>query len=402
MISGEQYFELEFDEKAMYLTTELINNDIEPVKLCDKIVHITHNDLDGIGCIVVGKMLGIYGHRYEPIHVISTVNEVDMNVINHIIQLNETTGNLEFVKRLIISDISVKDKMISDLLELYNAVGEVILIDHHQTAEWLNEYSWAHVTSGGDSATYLLADYFWKNNLSQFIPNSMERPDEIFEYARIVSRYDTWEWKNNPIDYSEENHNILLNVIGVPGYIDFVTRELFTRGDFKILKNDSNAIVSAILNKRNDDIDKSTKHVLRNISRFMFGRYRAAVIKYESPGDLSIVANNVIKLSNNDPEGGIQVLFILCGDNTLSLRKGDCDINLGELATILAFDPKYGGGHPDAAGCKLDYEAFIGFLRLYYKKSESYNILYKLVTPNHTTNMLGVIKLNDNTALLQC
>ena len=88
----------------------------------------------------------------------------------------------------------------------------------------------------------------------------------------------------------------------------------------------------------------------------------------------------------------------------MSLRKNKRfdAIELGTLAQQLAFDPRYGGGHPDAAGCKLSYDAFIELLRIYYLKSDDYKKLqYRIVTPDsNVVDLLGGIKFNNEVAWL--
>ena len=403
-MTNEEWLELKLDEKLMFLETKFANRDIEPIQVNElKTLHITHNDLDGVGCVAVGKMLQIY-HGEVEYHFIS-VNDVDSAVLSHMVKFDET-GDMYVVGHIIISDVSIKNEEVANFLDTYHNkhIGDVTLIDHHVTAQWLNSYNWANVITGGDSATYLLADYYWTTGLSCYPNTSLGRPHDIFEYARIVSRYDTWQWKNNPIDYTEENHNIILNAIGSEGYLSFVINELNKRESFKIDKNDENPIIVSILSENARSIEKDTKRAMNNVSKFMFGAFRAGIIKYDGKSSLSVIANNVIELSNENGQEGIQVLFVLCGDNLLSLRKSESveGLNLGELAQHLAYDPRNGGGHPSAAGCTLAYDAFIELLKIYYKKNTEFDTLQlRMVTPNeNTVNLLGAIKFNDETALL--
>ena len=397
-----EWSELTTEEKLNFINTKLANRDVEPINTKKKTLHISHNDLDGVGCVAVAMMLGIYPQKVQ--YEFVPVNDADESILREMVEFTDN-GEVIFVSDIIISDISVKNRDVADMLDTFNnVVGTVTLIDHHPTASWLNDYKWAEVITGKDSATYLLADYFWTHGLSKYGNIDEDRPDNIFEYARIVSRYDTWEWKNTPLDLTEENHSIILNAIGTDGYLAFVTDELAKRNTFKICTFDPNPIITAILHEYSNTIEKETERAIKNISKFMLGYIRAAIIKYDGKTSLSVVANNVIEHSHGTDEDDIQVLFILCGDNTLSLRKNKRfdAIELGTLAQQLAFDPRYGGGHPDAAGCKLSYDAFIELLRIYYLKSDDYKKLqYRIVTPDsNVVDFLGGIKFNNEVAWL--
>ena len=406
IMTNEEWLELKVDEKILFLETKFANRDVEPIKVNEsKTLHITHNDLDGVGCVAVGRMLQIYRGEVE-YHFIS-VNAVDDAILTNMVEFDEI-GEMYVVGHIIISDVSVKSDEVANFLDGYNTkhIGSINLIDHHGTAQWLNSYDWANVITGGESATYLLADYYWTNGLSCYPNTSLGRPHDIFEYARIVSRYDTWEWKNNPIDYTEKYHSIILDKIGAEGYLSFVINELSRRGNFKIDKNDENIIIASILSENDRIIERDTKRAMNNISKFMFGDFRAGIIKYDGTGSLSVVSNNVIELSNENGDKGIQVLFVLYGDNLLSLRKSASvsteELDLGMLAQYLAYNPRNGGGHPSAAGCTLSYDAFIELLKIYYKKNnEFHTIQLRMVTPDdNVVKLLGVIKFNDKVGLI--
>lgn len=111
----------------------------------------SHTDLDGYGCNIVMKALGI------------NVDETNINYgeINEVVQdyiQNRIYKNYDIT---FITDISINEevaKLIDNTKDL-----TVILLDHHPTAEWLNKYEWACVTVNNTlektSGTEMLFNY---------------------------------------------------------------------------------------------------------------------------------------------------------------------------------------------------------------------------------------------------
>ena len=54
-----EWSELTTEEKLNFINTKLANRDVEPINTKKKTLHISHNDLDGVGCVAVAMMLGI-------------------------------------------------------------------------------------------------------------------------------------------------------------------------------------------------------------------------------------------------------------------------------------------------------------------------------------------------------
>ena len=71
-----EWMNLTDDEKLVYITMKIVNTAVEPVKINHKrTLHVTHNDLDGVGCFAVGLMLNIYNGEIDYRFV--SVNDVD-------------------------------------------------------------------------------------------------------------------------------------------------------------------------------------------------------------------------------------------------------------------------------------------------------------------------------------
>jgi len=144
---------------------------------------ITHNDLDGIGCEVVFKLL--YGDEVDVLSVGN--NEVD-NIVGQ--SLEELRFGI--YEQLFITDLSVNE----ELAEIINKEGlKVQLLDHHPSATHLNKYSFAnvmtHLSDGlKDSGTHLSFIYLLDKLLNKGLYN-----ESLEDFVELVRQYDTWEWK---------------------------------------------------------------------------------------------------------------------------------------------------------------------------------------------------------------
>ena len=127
----------------------------------------THNDLDGIGCACVLKhVVDVLSFKYR----LSNTSQVDVSYlsydnVNSVIQQFINDKEYENYTLIFITDISV-DEETAKLID--KTIGDkVVLLDHHQHLEWLDEYPWATVSpfkykpfeNEASSGTYLLWDY---------------------------------------------------------------------------------------------------------------------------------------------------------------------------------------------------------------------------------------------------
>lgn len=142
---------------------------------------ITHDDLDGAGCAVLGTAaydkIQVYICNYE------TVNNVVLDVL---------VGPDE----ILITDISVNP----EVAEKIDSRGKVTLLDHHKTAAWLNRYPWAKVDSSCCGTMHLF------NYLSQ----NHRKLKKYRDFAAVVNDYDLWLHK----DFRSRQLNRLYYILG--------------------------------------------------------------------------------------------------------------------------------------------------------------------------------------------
>lgn len=166
------------------------------IKKSDKIMLISHSDMDGSGPVIA---LSTIFSNFNFIHV---SNEKMDEKIKEIAINEEMNNNYDFI---FICDISCSLET-AKIIEESNVSRKIILLDHHITAKYLNDFSFALVTSEkaedsfdatfvqkgrNSSGTTLMVDFLLYKNL---LPTS--KFPNLFILSYMIGAYDTWDWKN--------------------------------------------------------------------------------------------------------------------------------------------------------------------------------------------------------------
>ena len=214
---------------------------------------ITHNDLDGIGCEVVFKLL--YGDKVD-------VFSVGNNEVNNIVEQSLEELRFGIYEQLFITDLSINE----ELAEIINKEGlKVQLLDHHPSATHLNKYSFANVTTHlldglKDSGTHLSFIYLLDKLLNKGLYN-----ESLEDFVELVRQYDTWEWKEIFKNEEAKQLSDLLYILGREKFVnDMVHRikdneELFSETDKLILEIKQKEIDNYINIKEKELIIKDFK-----------------------------------------------------------------------------------------------------------------------------------------------
>lgn len=284
---------------------------------------ITHNDLDGIGCEVVFKLL--YGDKVD-------VFSVGNNEVNNIVEQSLEELRFGIYEQLFITDLSINE----ELAEIINKEGlKVQLLDHHPSATHLNKYSFANVTTHmldglKDSGTHLSFIYLLDKLLNKGLYN-----ESLEDFVELVRQYDTWEWKEIFRNEEAKQLSDLLYILGREKFVnDMVHRikdneELFSETDKLILEIKQKEIDNYINIKEKELIIKDFK--LYKIGIVIADSYTSELgnILCERHEELDFVA--IIK------------------KETVSLRTVKDNVNLTDIAKQFG-----GGGHPKASGFPLN------------------------------------------------
>jgi oligoribonuclease NrnB/cAMP/cGMP phosphodiesterase (DHH superfamily) len=268
---------------------------------------VTHTDLDGIGCAII--FLKCFPKGEVLFCDYDKVNESVMGLIQ-----NDAGWNI------LITDISV-NKEVAALLDRRGKVG---LLDHHHTAKWLMQYSWANVdmTKCGTRMIYeMLSPYFHIGDYEPFVD--------------VVEDWDLTGWQSEEGKPSDDaiEHEFLLEFIGRQ---DFITGML---SDVRYV--DQLADMVEYLYKAFEDYYNKTLEITQV---HLNEGYRVGISiadRYQS-----LMGNQLI--NELDLE---YIMLIDPRDKKASLR-GRGNVHLGELAMKAG-----GGGHARAAGFPLGQRA---------------------------------------------
>lgn len=195
----------------------------------EKVIHVTHNDADGVGCGIVAAIM--LGNTYDLEHnthfcSIGGVNE-KLNSL-----LDEYDENDNIPDLVIISDISISEDT-ADRLEEYEKKGtKLIGVDHHGTNTLRRPWFKVITDKFKDvrfkepvliSATYILS-FVLKEVLSinedMYLISDNRVMNNFKLMIDMISRYDTWEWKYKPfdynglLDYKENIYSVITSFIG--------------------------------------------------------------------------------------------------------------------------------------------------------------------------------------------
>ncbi len=323
-----------------------------------KTLLITHDDLDGVSCGIVlesakGSWLSEINYR--------NYDDIDQSIRS----LIESERHKEF-DRIFMTDISFKKndeiiKLIND-----NIKDKFILLDHHKTAEWLNEYEWAMVKTELNGrltcGTELVFQYMKDTNRIDMSSNIKFLFEEFVEMVRL---YDTFDFKrviaDMPADITaideemaekfnravaSEELNTYMHFVGLFNFNDEMIDNIYCQD--MIITPEMEGIISCLNAQKMEYVkQKITEYEYTNE---LFEGYCVALVyaeKYASDIGyrINIADNSMDFVAIVDPS-----------KNTISLRSRDGGVDVGEVAK------KYGGGgHKNAAGVKYSvmYPRFV-------------------------------------------
>lgn len=302
----------------------------------------THNDLDGIGCGVIGKY-------YFPDAYVQYCSYD--NIDNTLLYFLTHNKNILSEMRIIISDIYYKQEN-SDITEMLRMAGELIIADHHATSTWLNNVIFQH-----NSFVSVVADSDVCGTKILFkildVLNPKPSSTKFLEFVENVNRWDIWQWvkylpETNDVDEMKDaiNHNMSFTLNGAVyfyGIENFVNKMLMYFHDFI----DFDDIVSEKLVEFNikqiNSVTDYTKAHYEYESEY-YGKIPYTIIKLNSPNIslASLLCKNAMELDDK-----FLAIYIDEDKDTVSLR---CNVEGIDLSVIAK--ECEGGGHKDAAGCK--------------------------------------------------
>ena len=284
----------------------------------------THTDLDGVSCEILGKIA--FGEDIDVVRC--NYGDIDTKVEEFI------NGAKEYDK-LFITDISVNKEIADKLLSVSD---KVILLDHHKTALWLNEYPYALVQVEDESVgkmcgAYLFYEYLKKNH------KEFDDTPALKLFIDYVRMYDTWEWKEKYDNIIPKRLNDLMYMDGPNEFIDKMVyrleNNLFILDDTDLMKLQiEQTYINSYIAQKNETL---------MVNDDLFPGYTVGITfadKY-----ISELGNKLCELH---PELDFVVLINM-STLTVSYRTVKDNLDLSDIAKGFG-----GGGHPKASGSRFD------------------------------------------------
>lgn len=315
-----------------------------------KIKLFTHTDLDGAGCAILGKI------AYKDIDIeycgIDNINEKVKNF------LTENKNNIGDFKNCIysffyITDLSVNIEVANMIEEENNrsikldGQGICQLLDHHKTAEWLNEYMWAIVDTNERikaSGTSLFFDYLTDNNIINY-----ENRTNLYLLEKTITKYDTWEWVNDELYGNNSKHlNDIFHFLGMNDFVEYYTQQC--ENIFYGVTAEHMVILSLLQLKNNEYIENK----LKEVKIVEIENKRVAIIINDNKDVTSLLGDRILKTYKE-----VSYCCMIYSNGIAFRSKNHFDVS--EIAKNLG-----GGGHKNAAGCKISDQSKI-YIKKYFE-----------------------------------
>lgn len=332
----------------------------------------THTDLDGVGCAVLAKIMH-RNHGNEEIPYNIDIEYLNYNNCDEIVSnffLNDIHNNYDFIY---ITDLALKQTTL-EIINSKCSYDKVIVIDHHKTSTFYNNYPFAFMIGNIDGKAQCGTSLFY-NYAKNIIYNEYEddlngifydgniKPkykikeyidlmlngdvysfDPIKYFVESVRLYDVWEWQSDKLHLSSE-FNILFDLYNPKQLTDLFVNLLLTNPFEMTYSYKTNNIINMLVLNKMDYIDKAIKNsIITNIDGHVVAV--AFAEKHQSQ-----IGNLLV--SNNDVD---YAMIINLANRSISFRSvGDFDVS--EIAK------KYGGGgHKNASGATIDTDKMISII----------------------------------------
>lgn len=322
-----------------------------------KILHITHNDLDAVGCDLIARL---YARSIGKDIITKFVNvSVAHKIINECFQMIEN-NELTDIDEIIISDLSLNEKT-GELINNFIVKSHINLVhlDHHASTILDNVYSWCTVNRDTPPISAAMMMF---NTYRHIISENIGKIDTafVFEFIENVSRYDTWMWKRDYRDGTEEWYNILCKFYGPQEYSDILFTNTVNNhvGPNFISKTDK-VIIENYIRKRDEDV----KSVISNPNRIYIKKDPETGFTFGYILQSGEYVNSVMEaVYLNYPNIDV-VAALFPTTRTISFRSNKDYVDCSKIAI------KYGGGgHKTASGAGfIDIDLFVGILNEFYK-----------------------------------
>ena len=369
-----------------------------------KIIHITHNDGDAVGCDVLVRLMGhLYGYDVESHFCNVNAASEELNKVLDTFPVNDVNTE-NAISAVIISDISIDEetlKLLEGFSDTYNF--GIFGCDHHATNHADENHKWFHVIPEASyedevkpnydkfipiSATLLM--YYTFRNIdvvgthNEKVVKIDELPLKIFKINKAVktllekpvlmqifyqiSDYDVYNFKYYPHEYEFKYYGDdetcpleseacivpeVTKLIGPERTSDLLYDHIVNFISYMIPMRNTNVypyefkdFISIIMRRKNG--------VLKDIRKKLV----PAKVKVPIIADNTTIERDVLMVLMSGPDSNsvadfmynnipeyTDIWFLFAETRNISFRSSSDVINWGDFAKLLG-----GGGHPKASG----------------------------------------------------
>ncbi len=295
---------------------------------------ITDSDLDGVSCGILAKLA--FEDQVEVYY--ASPRWVDQRV-------EKTLNHSDSETKLFITDLSVSEEVAQKINQAAQKGLAVRLIDHHATALFLKDYSWAEITPEDETGRKTSATSLFYEDL--IANQKLDQTKALDQYVDWVRQYDTWEWDEKGT-YQAKQLNSLYSLIG---------RDTFEEEMLNRLKEEEDAFSfteteQVLLRVEEKKIERYIQSKKRQIVQTNLDPYVVGVVYAEQyQSELGNLLNEAF------PHLDL-ITMVNPGTKGLSFR------TIHDTVDVSKFAGQYGGGgHPKASGAELTEEAFKTFIQ---------------------------------------
>lgn len=331
------------------MTKKALFNKFKNINPNDKILLLTHTDLDGDGPAILLKLL------FPNV----TVQHCANNTMSYDIKNAVCNKDINVLyDTIIVTDISCTEKDAEKINKNPNN-KKLILLDHHTTALYLNKYKWACVqneiiedsfrkdyypknSNGLSSGTSLLYDFLEYKGYDSYINKPL-----VKTFVHLIATYDTWDW--NTIFNKNEKFTILNTLHNIYGDNMFEKEMIkkLTNPNETNLFSELDTIILNIEQNRIDDYLERIKKCIHTGNIEINGKHHSIV--FCNSNNYPMETFEMMKTQYPDYD-----LYLINYGTGLSIRSEKDDIDVGALTKQFG-----GGGHKGAGGVKIKSDLLI-------------------------------------------
>lgn len=307
-----------------------------------KVRLFTHNDLDGYAAYITARC---YFPKEDIFVEYCTHENIDDRLEHFMKTINYG------VDYVFITDIAMKTIETANKIAICDALMEdvtVKLLDHHEDALFLNNYSFGKVEVERDGEFICGSMLFY-----DYLINELHFPknDTLAQWLKLVNDYDTWLW--------EDKYHYELPKLWNELFF-FYERNLFVENTLKKIQRknlDFSNIEKMYLDLEHGKQKQYVKSRVKNSFLKEILGYKCAIAFGEQ-----YINELATGLYEEYPESEIQI--IITGKNiSYRSRNKDLCIDLNDFASHFN-----GGGHKNAAGSPITIEMREAYLNLLFKE----------------------------------